>query len=208
MQKYKVFLNEKRIRFSLPAKITLAKTTLVSPAFTSTSEVKVYLDQLLQSGFTEAVIEHDNPEDAFRFFRSALLNIEAAGGVVRRNGELLFILRNGKWDLPKGKIDAGEEKQEAALREVEEECGISDHQIVKELPTTYHIYQSPYKKTKGEWIFKPTYWYEMEYSGSFHGEPQTEEGITQLKWFKPSDLDEVLENTYENLKVLIEGLRD
>ncbi|WP_167617673.1 NUDIX hydrolase [Maribellus sediminis] len=208
MQKYKVFLNEKRIRFSLPAKITLAKTTLVSPAFTSSSEVKVYLDQLLQSGFTEAVIEHDNPEDAFRFFRSALLNIEAAGGVVRRNGELLFIFRNGKWDLPKGKIDAGEEKQEAALREVEEECGISDHRIVKELPTTYHIYQSPYKKTKGEWIFKPTYWYEMEYSGSRNGEPQIEEGITEIRWFKPSELDEVLENTYENLKVLIERLRD
>ena len=208
MQKYKVFLNEKRIRFSSPAKITLGKNTLISPAFTSSAEVRVYLDQLLQSGYTEAVIEHDNPEDAFSFFRSALLNVEAAGGVVKRKDQILFIFRNGKWDLPKGKIDEGEEKQETALREVEEECGISGHSISKRLPTTYHIYQSPYKKTKGEWIFKPTYWYEMEYSGSAHGEPQTEEGITKLKWFSPSALDEVLGNTYENLKVLIDGLKD
>ncbi|MCK3682580.1 NUDIX domain-containing protein [Maribellus sp. YY47] len=204
MQKYKVFLNEKRIRFSAPTKITLAKTTLVSPAFTSSSEVFDYLGRLLNSEYSEAVVEHDNPEEAFLAFRSALLNIDAAGGVVKRKGQLLFIFRNGKWDLPKGKIDKGESAEEAALREVEEECGITGHSIVKPLPPTFHIYQSPYKDTKGEWIFKQTHWFEMEYNGQKDGLPEAEEGISEVRWFHPSELDEVLSNTYDNLKELIQ----
>lgn len=203
MQKYKVFLNEKRILFSSSVKITLDKTTLVSPAFTGDSEVILYLNRLLQSEYTEAVIEHDNPEEAFRFFRSALLNIEAAGGVVKREDRILFIFRNGKWDLPKGKIDKGECAEEAALREVEEECGIKGHSIVKMLPSTYHLYQSPYKSTKGKWIFKETHWFEMEYNDSNDGLPETGEGITEVRWFHPSQLTDVLLNTYENLKELI-----
>ena len=208
MQKYKVFLNEKSILFSSFGKITFRKPINTSTDFSDGTAVKNWLNNFAKGSEREAVFEVEDPQEAFHDFRSVLIELAAAGGVVRRNGELLFIFRNGKWDLPKGKIDAGEEKQEAALREVEEECGISGHQILRQLPTTYHIYQSPYKKTKGEWIFKPTYWFEMAYSGLRDGQPQTEEGITELKWFKPSELDEVLENTYENLKELINGLRD
>ncbi|MFV0593511.1 MAG: NUDIX domain-containing protein [Draconibacterium sp.] len=183
--------------------ITLDKTSLVLPAFTDGAAVLAFLDQLRQSEYSEAVIEHDNPEAAYLFFRSALLNIDAAGGVVKRNGRMLFIFRNGKWDLPKGKIDKGERAEEAAVREVEEECGIKGHSIVKTLPSTFHLYQSPYKKTKGEWIFKETYWFEMDYKGAEDGLPETEEGITEIRWFKTSALNEVLNNTYANLKALI-----
>lgn len=204
MQKYKVFLNEKRIRFSSPAKITFAKKALVSSAFTREEEVLAFLDRLQQSEYTEAVIEHADPEKAFQFFRLALLNIEAAGGIVKRNDRILFILRNGKWDLPKGKIDKGESAAEAALREVEEECGITGHSIVEVLPATFHIYQSPYRETKGKWVFKPTYWFEMAYEGESEGRPEANEGITEVRWFHPAELDEVLGNTYENLKELIQ----
>ena len=203
MQKYKVFLNEKRIVFSSPAMITFAKTSSVSPAFTDGSEVLTYLESLLKTECREAVIEHEHPEKAFECFQSALLNVAAAGGVVKRKDRILFIFRNGKWDLPKGKIDKGESASQAALREVAEECGISGHAIVKALPTTFHIYQSPYRETKGKWIFKPTHWFEMEYNGTCEGLPETDEGITEVRWFHRSELDEVLANTYENLKELI-----
>ena len=94
---------------------------------------------------------------------------------------MLFIFRNGVWDLPKGKVDKHETTHEAAIREVEEECGISHLQMVKKLPSTYHIYQSPYKKTMGKWILKETYWYEMKYVGHDEGIPQEEENITEIK---------------------------
>jgi 8-oxo-dGTP pyrophosphatase MutT (NUDIX family) len=92
---------------------------------------------------------HPNPVHFFQLFRSVFLEVPAAGGVVKSNDRLLFIFRNGKWDLPKGKIDEGENPPEAALREVSEECGIAGQQIKKQLPSTFHIYPSPYSKTKG-----------------------------------------------------------
>ncbi len=147
-------------------------------------------------------------DEVFQNFRSAFINVRAAGGVVLRNDALLFIFRNGKWDLPKGKIELGENPEHAALREVEEECGIRGHSIVKSLPSSYHIYQSPYPDTKGEWIFKETFWYEMQYSGEENGVPQNEEGITEVRWFPRTVLQPVLENTYENLKEIIQLYRD
>jgi 8-oxo-dGTP pyrophosphatase MutT (NUDIX family) len=135
----------------------------------------------------------------------AFRQLPAAGGVVRQNEKLLFIFRRNKWDLPKGKIDKGENTPQAALREVEEECGISGHRIVKPLLPTFHIY--PSEKTNGEWIFKETSWFEMDYSGDHPGKPESAEGITQIKWFHANELNEVWENTYENLKEIIKIYR-
>jgi 8-oxo-dGTP pyrophosphatase MutT (NUDIX family) len=129
--------------------------------------------------------------------------IPAAGGVVIRDEKLLFIIRSGKWDLPKGKIDAGETAHEAAIREVKEECGIGGHQITKDLMSTYHIFKSSYKETYGQWILKETFWFEMSYSGIENGTPQIDENITKIRWFKRNELDEVVANTYENLKSVI-----
>jgi 8-oxo-dGTP pyrophosphatase MutT (NUDIX family) len=136
-------------------------------------------------------------------FQSLFISVPAAGGIVRKKNTILFIFRNGKWDLPKGKIDRGESAQQAALREVEEECGISGHTIVKKLSSTFHIYKSPYKKTFGKWIFKETFWYEMNYTGEENGTPELNEGITRVEWFEKNKLATVLENTYENLKEII-----
>jgi len=50
--------------------------------------------------------------------------LKAAGGlVINEKKELLFILRRGLWDLPKGKNDGNEDSKECALREVKEETG-------------------------------------------------------------------------------------
>lgn len=201
MQKYKVFLNEKRILFTSSGKMALSEAMQDNPGF---GDVKAWLDHFEQSNGKELVIESTNPLEKLNEFSRSLIKINAAGGVVRKDERILFIFRNDKWDLPKGKIENHEKEQQAAIREVQEECGIEGLSVVKELPGTYHLYRSPYKKTLGQWVLKKTFWFEMSYSGANNGMPQKEEGISEVRWFKVSELGEILKNTYENLKGLIQ----
>jgi 8-oxo-dGTP pyrophosphatase MutT (NUDIX family) len=54
----------------------------------------------------------------FEEFKACFKVIEAGGGLVLNSkGEFLVIYRNGIWDLPKGKLEKGEDFQTAALRE-------------------------------------------------------------------------------------------
>ena len=58
----------------------------------------------------------------------------SAGGVVlNKEGLVLVVSQNGNsWSLPKGHIDEGEDKLQAAIREIYEESGISELQLIKE----------------------------------------------------------------------------
>jgi len=51
----------------------------------------------------------------------------SAGGIVAREGELLLIATAGgkRWQLPKGHLEPGESSEQAAIREVREETGVS-----------------------------------------------------------------------------------
>ena len=125
-------------------------------------------------------------------FRSCFLNIHAAGGLVINDHEkYLFIKRRDKWDLPKGKLDRNETFEIAAKREVMEECGFEDITIVNPLLSTYHTYL-----LKGEMVLKKTSWFEMRYEGNRTPIPQTEEEITEIRWFDKGNLQEIIENTY------------
>jgi 8-oxo-dGTP pyrophosphatase MutT (NUDIX family) len=142
------------------------------------------------------VVDSDNP---LKTFFAAHQYIEAAGGVVRNDrNEILTIFRNGCWDLPKGKVEEGEEVEVAAVREVEEECGIHGHEIGTELPSTYHTYTQ-----KGTLYLKRTYWYNMQYQGHETLIPQTEEGITAVVWKSEDEMGEVLSNTYQSIKEVL-----
>ncbi len=203
---YKVFLNDREINIVGTGNITLTKPCCLVEGLSSVKAVQRWFDEFSKGEIQCVTISDPNPKEFFeRIFVPVFLAVPAAGGVAIRNNRLLFIFRGGKWDLPKGKIDKGEDAGEAALREVEEECGISGHKITKQLSSTFHIYQSPYKKTLGQWILKETFWFEMSYSGVNSGIPQTDENITKLQWFAKNELGIVLENTYENLKPIIEG---
>lgn len=127
--------------------------------------------------------------------------IKAAGGLVKNEaGEYLFIFRNGKWDLPKGKIEKGESIKEAAVREVEEECGITVSKLGKEICKTYHVYT-----LKGEVVLKKTYWFKMKCAGSEKLKPQKEEGITDVRWFKKGHVEAIEKNTFPSIMdVLLE----
>jgi len=135
----------------------------------------------------------------WKLFQSQYRIIEAAGGLVKnKKGKYLFIFRNGKWDLPKGKREKGETIKKCAKREVEEECGIKGLKIVRQLPTTYHIYSLEEKQ-----VLKPTHWFEMECDDASVLIPQTEEGITEVRWFTKTDLKIVKRNTYPLIKDVI-----
>lgn len=123
----------------------------------------------------------------------------AAGGIVYNDkGEILWMFRRGKWDLPKGKVDEGESTEECAVREVEEETGLHQIQLGKLLGITYHKYTMNNVNYE-----KETYWYKMNVSGSQVLIPQAEEGIVELKWVAQSELDDYLKNTYENIRQIV-----
>jgi len=125
---------------------------------------------------------------------------KAGGGLVyNKNSEVLFIFRNGKWDLPKGGMDKGEEIEDTAMREVEEETGVNGLSVSKKLQKTYHIF-----KRNGVYKLKITHWFEMlcTYDGIPVG--QAEEGIEKVEWKNPEKIKEALKNSYENIKLLFE----
>jgi 8-oxo-dGTP pyrophosphatase MutT (NUDIX family) len=121
--------------------------------------------------------------------------IEAAGGLVKNPlGEFLVIFRNGKWDLPKGKLDRGEKTEVAATREISEECGISGQKQIRFLTETYHTYEENHQQ-----ILKKSVWYEYFYDGEETPRPQIKEGITDVRWLKSWELKMVFENTYPSI---------
>lgn len=201
---YKVFFNDREIAITGSWNAPIVNVTAISENLNSVEDVKNWFLDFAANQTDSAILLHPSPEIFWKeMFLPVFTQIPAAGGVVIRNEKLLFIFRNERWDLPKGKIDEGENAKEAAIREVAEECGITGHLITKHLPSTFHIYQSPYKKTLGQWILKETFWFEMSYSGSENGTPETSENITKIRWFSKNELEEVLANTYENLKSVI-----
>lgn len=152
------------------------------------------------SRLTELYIITDELEEIFVELTNFFEVIEAAGGVVRNTeGFILMIKRNGVWDLPKGKVDPGEQPPQTALREVEEECGISPLQLGSLVTITYHTYNMG-----GKAILKPTYWYNMQYFGAEKPIPQQEEGITEVDWVNPSSLNHYTCNTYGSIKEVLD----
>jgi 8-oxo-dGTP pyrophosphatase MutT (NUDIX family) len=146
-------------------------------------------------------------EDPDRFwfsFRNRFTVIQAAGGLVRNKDACwLFIKRLGYWDLPKGKIEMNELPSSAAMREVEEECGLRGLIIRKELEPTFHLYRSPYIKHQNNLVLKETHWFLMEYHGSEDLVPQVEEHIEAVRWIPGYEMESVLEGTYLSLQDLI-----
>ncbi len=157
----------------------------------------------IRSGSSAMACVGADPSKKFRQFASMFHVIEAAGGLVTDpTGYWLFIYRRNRWDLPKGMIDKGETPEQAALREVREECGIGGLKIIRPLEPTYHVY--PLKDTDN-WALKKTHWFFMRSDICCQAEPQTSEGITKAEWKNPASLDDVLQSTYGNIRGMVLG---
>ncbi|MRT91514.1 NUDIX domain-containing protein [Ancylomarina sp. 16SWW S1-10-2] len=144
----------------------------------------------------------EDVEALFSEFKKQFKYIEAAGGLVfNEKDEILAIHRLGKWDLPKGKVEKDETVDEAALREVEEECGVSNLQLSDELKSTYHTYWM-----NNKWILKRGYWFKMYYSGNEQLVPQTEEDIEKVCWIPSKQLETFKANTYASILEVIKAI--
>ncbi len=136
----------------------------------------------------------------WRLFSKHYTLIRAGGGIVRNaKNEILFIFRNGKWDLPKGKVEKTESIDVCAIREVQEECGLKNLVLIKHLVDTYHTYGTGPKLK-----LKKTSWFTM-FSDDKELIPQLEEGITKIKWVKESKLKKVLSNTYSSIPEVVKA---
>ncbi|MGL4599198.1 MAG: NUDIX hydrolase [Bacteroidia bacterium] len=164
------------------------------------------LDILLKMGheegrfFNKIYLLHPDEDELFRLFCKKVKIIEAAGGRVRDSkNRLLMIFRSGRWDLPKGKIEKGESPEVAALREVEEECGIGQLSIERPLTITYHTYQQGQK-----YVLKKTHWFEMKCADKRKLIPQEEEGITDVRWMDALNVQTALQNTFASIEEVVE----
>ncbi|WP_299181672.1 NUDIX domain-containing protein [uncultured Chryseobacterium sp.] len=193
---YKVFVNEKKLLLSKQAE-GLEK----SLGYENFTTLEIGLDLLENTSARELNIYGENIDEIWEEFQKLFRIIEAAGGIVSNNEqEILFIRRLGKWDLPKGKMEKGESREESAVREIEEETGLKDVELIRFINTTYHIYV----ERNGEKILKCTHWFEMNFDGEDTSKPQTEEGITEVAWKNYSQIkNEVFPNTFKNIKLII-----
>ncbi len=153
-----------------------------------THTVKTMLHEMQQENVHAGVFQHPDLEVLKKAFFKKFVCIKAAGGlVVNDHHEWLMIFRRGKWDLPKGKLDKGEKLEACAVREVEEETGLKQVQLTGPLCVTWHTYHEGTR-----FILKESHWYKMKVGGNQSLVPQTEEDIQEVKWVKPSGIDEYL----------------
>lgn len=158
----------------------------------STPGVNSMIHEMRQEKVHAGIFVHPNLAELEKTFRKKFTVIQAAGGlVVNDAGAVLMMLRRGKWDLPKGKLDPGESLETCAVREVQEETGLTEVILEKPLLVTYHTYDE-----SGKHILKETHWYLLQAPGQQPLEPQTEEQITQLKWVPAAEVKQYINNTF------------
>lgn len=139
--------------------------------------------------------------DAWQSFSAQHRLVIAAGGAVEdEQGRLLVIHRRGHWDLPKGKLDKGETSDVAAVREVQEECGLVSLRIIEPLPCTWHTYTE-----RGQLWLKRTDWYRMQASSAEQLVPQHEEDIEQVRWATRDELPEIIASSYASLRIVFDA---
>ncbi len=169
-----------------------------------THTVKTMLHEMQQEKVHAGVFLHPDLEELKKAFFKKFVMIQAAGGLVENeNGEWLLIYRRAKWDLPKGKLEKGEKLDKCAVREVEEETGLKKVQLIRPLCVTWHTYHEGTK-----FILKESYWYKMKVSGKQSLVPQTEEDILEVKWVKPSGIDEYLGLCFPSIADVLVQARD
>ena len=203
-QKYEVFFNEYRLTLISDTNYSLKCNTPQIVGINGIDEFIRLLSDMEKHSISFKELICVVKSGFVRQFVEYFTVIRAAGGVVADSSDrVLVIKRFGKWDFPKGKIEKGETAKEAAIREIQEECGLTGLKIVSLLKTTSHIYRSPYLKVPHNWVLKKTKWFEVVHIGNCETKPQTEEGIEAAEWFERGKLYLVLGNTFENLKDII-----
>ena len=193
---YKVFFNQKPLILTNEIQDFSDNEPLLFIKYTSVAQI---IKALKSSKNRKVFLYHKDSDKLWKSFKKKFPVVEAAGGLVKRtDNKLLFIFRNNKWDLPKGGIEKKELIIEAAQREVVEETGVLDLIVQKQLSETFHIF----KKGK-RFRLKKTYWFKMSTSYMGKTNPQTEEGIKKTEWVSKEKIDEILNDAFENIRIIV-----
>ncbi|MGG7034515.1 MAG: NUDIX hydrolase [Flavobacterium sp.] len=193
---YKVFVNDKPLFLTN----VISKETDFQLFLLESVDIKKLIVKFFQNKIQKAYLFHPDENLIMKTLKTKIPVNKAGGGLVfNKEGKVLFIFRNGKWDLPKGGIEKKESIAETAIREVEEETGVTGLTISRKLQKTYHVF-----KRNGRYKLKITHWFEMhtEFEGTPEG--QIEEGIEKVAWLDSKEIEEALLNSYENIKLLFE----
>ncbi len=193
---YKVFVNDKPLFLTNE----IAKETDFQLFLLESVDIEQLIVKMFNNKIQKANLYYPDEKEILKKVKEKIPVNKAGGGLVyNKNGDVLFIFRNGKWDLPKGGIEKGEEIRETALREVQEETGVTNLEVVRKLQKTYHIFIR-----NGRYKLKITNWFEMK--TNYEGVPiaQTNEGIEKAVWLNPEQVKEALKNSFENIKLLFE----
>ena len=193
---YKIFYDKRALIFpNIEGKDLVLDATSLQLASYEVEKIHNFLRQWLVVNLQEdVVIDNISPEILSAALCRTFQMAPAAGGVVLYEGQFAAIERHGIPDLPKGHIEDGEDAASAALREVEEETGLTGLSIVRQLPSSWHCYLY-----EDEWRLKRTSWFVMETADATRTAPQLEEDITEVTFLSAYDLDWFLKNTYRSI---------
>ena len=193
---YKVFVNDKPL--FLTNKVT--KETDFQMFLLETVDIEQLIVKMFNNKINKAYLYHPDEKEILDKVKEKIPVKKAGGGLVyNQNKEVLFIFRNGKWDLPKGGLNKGEFIEDCSIREVLEETGVHDLVITNKLQKTYHVFIR-----NGVYRLKITHWFEMTTTFDGIPVPQENEGIEKVAWLNPEQIKEALTNSYENIKLLFE----
>ena len=193
---YKVFVNDKPLFLTNE----ISKETDFQLFLLESIDIEQLIIKMFQNKIQKVSLYYPDEKVILKKLKEKIPVCKAGGGLVfNKKGEVLFILRNGKWDLPKGGIERDEEIADTAMREVEEETGVDKLEITRKLQKTYHIF-----KRNGKYKLKITHWFEMQTNFEGTPFPQANEGIEKAVWLNPEQIKEALKNSYENIKLLFE----
>ncbi len=193
---YKVFFNQKPLILTNKIQYLSDTEPLLFLKYTSVTQI---IKALKSSKNSKVFLYHKDMNKLWKGFKKKFPIVEAAGGLVKRtDNKLLFIFRNNKWDLPKGGVEKKELIIDAAIREVTEETGVGDIIVEKKISETYHIF----KKGK-RFRLKKTYWFKMSTTYMGKTNPQTEEGIEKTKWVSNKNIEDILNDAFENIRIIV-----
>ena len=193
---YKVFVNDKPLFLTNE----IFKETDFQLFLLESVDFKQLIVKMFQNKIQKAYLFYPDEKEIMKVLKTKIPVNKAGGGLVyNKNGDVLFIFRNGKWDLPKGGTEKGEDIEQTSMREVEEETGVNGLKIIKKLQKTYHIF-----KRNGVYKLKITHWFEMQTDFDGIPEGQIDEGIDKVEWKNPTQIQEALKNSYENIKLLFQ----
>ncbi len=200
-RRYEVYIDGKEFVIAEAASTIGPDLELAHEHVARPKELVALIGRLRNGEYPHGICIQGDVEKLWTAFNEQHTFVQAAGGCVTDDqGRLLAIHRLGLWDLPKGKVEKNEKLDDAAVREVREECGLQQVNLVKHLCATWHTYER-----KGRQHLKRTDWYLMTGNSAEALVPQLEEDISEVRWMAADELSAMRAATYPSLRKVIDA---